>query len=920
MESFIQWASNLKGDERGEAQLFLEHLFQAFGHANLQEAGATLEYRVKSVKIGTRFADLVWPGRCLIEMKKRGAPLGRHYLQAFEYWIHLVPNRPPWVVLCNFDEFWIYNFNRQVDEPLDKIKLADLDRQAGALSFLKPVPETPIFGSNRIQVTLEAADWVAGVFNSMIGRGVPREQAQRFILQCVVAKFSEDLDLLPRNFFTRILDECLNAPSPGDHAFDAIGGLFRQMNSPQRAAGGRYRAVDYFNGGLFAVVDPVAPTDVELSRLHEAALQDWSQVNPAIFGTIFQHSMGAAERHAFGAHYTSEADILKVVNPTIVRPWRDRLDAADTLKDLRALRVALTRYKVLDPACGSGNFLYIAYRELKRIELDLFLKMRKKFTYQKVQHLDAGSLSVKQFYGFDTLDFAVELAKVTLLIGKELALREAGATLTAELGTSDYGLELDPALPLDNLDENIRRADALFTDWPEVDAIIGNPPFQSKNKMRREFGDDYMDNLRAAYPAIPGRADYCVYFFRKAHDSLAPGDRAGLVGTNTIRENFSRVGGLDHIVDTGGTIVDAVSSQDWSGDAAVHVSIVNWIKGPSDAPKQLSTQNDDGSWSMVELDSINSSLADRIDVSKAFKLKQNMAMGVCQGQTHGHDGFVLNWTQASEIDSLDASSAGTVHFYLIGETMIGRPGGRPDRFVIDLNHCGDVLSAQRHKNAFAHLAEHVMPDILRKAKEEREQTGKDTGPRQTHAKRWWKHWRGRDELMSKLSTLKRYIVCSRVTKRQIFEFVVSGVHPNDSLVVFPFDDDYSFGVLQSAPHWVWFKAKCSTFEERPRYTSESVFDTFPWPQNPTAKQKEQVAKAARDLRALRLKIMKENGWSLRDLYRASEKPGENPLKKAQKRLDEAVAAAYGMAKKENVLRFLLKLNREIAAEENKKGL
>lgn len=919
MNSFIQWASKLKGDERGEAQLFLEHLFQAFGHANLQEAGATLEHRVKSARFATRFADLVWPGRCLIEMKKRGAPLGRHYLQAFEYWTHLVPNRPPWVILCNFDEFWIYNFDRQVDEPLDKVRFVDLERQAGALSFLKPVPEAPLFGSNRIQVTLEAANWVAGVFNSMIAREVPREQAQRFVLQCVVAKFAEDLDLLPRHFFTRLLMECLNDENPGERAYDAIGNLFRQMNNPRRALGGRYRPVEYFNGGLFAVVDPVTPTDVELSRLHEAALQDWSQVNPAIFGTIFQRSMGAEERHAFGAHYTSEADILKVVNPTIVRPWRDRLDAADTLKDLRALRVALTQFKVLDPACGSGNFLYVAYRELKRIEIDLFLKMRKNFSYKKVHHLDAGSLSVKQFYGFDTLDFAVELAKVTLLLGKELALREAEAAFTAELGAADYGLELDPALPLDNLDENIRKADALFTDWPEADAIIGNPPYQAKNKMRREFGDEYMDNLRAAYPEIPGRADYCVYFFRKAHDMLAPGGRAGLVGTNTIRENFSRVGGLDYIVGTGGTIVDAVSSQEWSGDAVVHVSIVNWVKGDQPEPKHLSWQNDDKSWSIMELDSINSSLADHVDVSNAFRLKQNMEMGVCQGQTHGHEGFILSFEQAAEIKTLDQSSENVVHFYLIGDAMIGRPGGRPDRFVIDLNHCDDVLSAQRHKKVFEHLAKHVMPDILRNADEEREETGKDTGPRQTHAKRWWKHWRGRRELIAKLATIKRYIACSRITKRQIFEFVVSGIHPNDALMVFPFEDDYSFGILQSSLHWLWFKAKCSGMKSDPRYTTESVFDTFPWPLAPSDKQKAQVAKSARDLREVRQKIMKENDWTLRDLYRAAEKPGKNPLKDAQKRLDEAVAAAYGMTKKDNILHYLLKMNHLIAAKESKKG-
>ena len=143
------------------------------------------------------------------------------------------------------------------------------------------------------------------------------------------------------------------------------------------------------------------------------------------------------------------------------------------------------------------------------------------------------------------------------------------------------------ALPLDNLDGNIKCEDALFCIWPEVDAIIGNPPFQSKNKMIEEFGRGYVNRIRAAYPDIPGRADYCVYWFRKAHDHLGHEQRAGLVGTNTIRQNYSRIGGLDYIVNHGGTITEAVSSQVWSGDAVVHVSIVNLLKGSQPGKKKL---------------------------------------------------------------------------------------------------------------------------------------------------------------------------------------------------------------------------------------------------------------------------------------------------------------------------------------------
>lgn len=560
LQEFVTYASRLTGDEKSEAHVFLEHLFQAFGHKSLAETGVVLERRVKRQGQGTKFADLVWPGHVLIEMKSRSERLDRHYRQVFDYWMYLTPNRPRWVLLCNFDEFWIYDFDAQVDEPMEKVALVDLPHQAAALAFLRVVPETPVFGINRVRVTEEAANRVAAVFNSMTARGVSPEQAQRFVLQCVVAQFSEDLGLLPLDFFTKLLSECLDHHDQRGQAFDMLGGLFRQMDNPEPARGGRFKEVRYFNGGLFGQVTPVEMTAAELRSLFEAAKADWSQVNPAIFGTIFQHSMGEKARHAHGAHYTSEVDILKVVVPTIVRPWRDRIESTKKLEDLLKLRQQLFEFRVLDPACGSGNFLYIAYRELKRVETDLIQKIRN--TSKRGQKIKQGHLSIRQFFGFDTLPFAVELAKVTLLLAKQTAIAEAESEIASQ--GLEHWLDLDPALPLDNLDGNIVCSDALFTEWPRADVIIGNPPFQSKNKMQEEFGAPYVARLRKAFPAIPGRADYCVYFFRKAHDQLSVGGRAGLVGTNTIRENYSREGGLDYIVGTGGTITEAVSTQEWS--------------------------------------------------------------------------------------------------------------------------------------------------------------------------------------------------------------------------------------------------------------------------------------------------------------------------------------------------------------------
>jgi type II restriction/modification system DNA methylase subunit YeeA len=409
--------------------------------------------------------------------------------------------------------------------------------------------------------------------------------------------------------------------------------------------------VQYFNGGLFKVVEPVELNVTDLWHLEEAAKEDWSMVKPAIFGTLFEGSMGEGERHAFGAHFTSEADIQKVVLPTIVRPWRQRIADAKTARDLLDLRQAMLRYRVLDPACGSGNFLYVAYRELKRLELELLEKIYDNFG-GRTRELAGGTslVSASQFYGLDIKQFAVELAKVTLMVGKKLALEEC----KSRLATGEQHLPFDLTereLPLDNLDDNIRCDDALFCNWPGADAIIGNPPYLDARKTTMIHGADYSKRIRARYPGVPGRSDLCVHWFRRAHDELQPGGRAGLVGTNSIRQNYSREGGLDYIVHNGGTITEAVSSQVWSGEAAVHVSIVNWTKGKEPGVKQLFTQKGEGAagdWVVAEVETINSSLSFGTDVAAAAALQANQKPKRCfQGQNPVHDCSVEKLSSSS---------------------------------------------------------------------------------------------------------------------------------------------------------------------------------------------------------------------------------------------------------------------------------
>jgi SAM-dependent methyltransferase len=961
-QDFADFAARLKGDEKSEAQTFLFHLLEAFGHdANTLPAGASFEYRVRFPGDKTKYSDLVWPGRVLIEMKSRGEKLSKHYQQTFDYWLNLVPHRPPYVVLCNFDELWIYDFNTQLQEPLEKLKISELRERHSALNFLYPKKSLPIFGNNWVEVSREAARNVADAFNSMVQRGEPRERARRYILQCVVSMFAEDIGLLPDNFFTELLDECRRSENLGQSTYDLVGQLFRQMNDKNPARGGRFAGVDYFNGGLFSKVEPIELSGYEFGLLFEAAKEKWQYVQPVIFGTLFEGSLGKEERHALGAHFTYEADIQKIVRPTIVRPWEERIAAARTATQLRELLAELRSFRVLDPACGSGNFLFVAFRALCELEEKILLRLFSEYGTQVAVVGTASRISPKQFYGLDINENAVETAKVTLMLARRLATRQAEQFWSEHADAlpehDARALKFERDLPLDNLDKNIRCEDALFNPWPECDAIIGNPPFLDARRVTMIHGMEYTKRIRAAFPDVPGRADFCVHWFRKAHEVLKPGCRAGFVGTNSIRQNYSREGGLDYIVQNGGTILEAVSSQPWSGEAAVHVSIVNWIKGEVKGPKtlQLLTGTDrEGPWERKTIPFINSSLSFGTDVASAKHLEANRNPKKClEGQQPGHTGFVIKTPDLKLLTKNDKDWRAVVFPILNGDDFISGTYNSDPSWLIDFGE-SDLFVAKRHELLFEHLEKVVLPTWTENAKEENKKIGKTHGEHQDRLQTWWLLKRRRGELIAGLAKLKRYIVCSAVTKRQIFEFISTDVRPSNALKAFLFEDDYSFGILSSGIHWAWFTAKCSTLTERFRYTPDTVFDTFPWPQfevaqasapagsggvpppvktsarkpggtpaqpaagTATLQKIRAVAAAAVALRALRRETMANNGWPLRELYKSLETPGANKLRDAQAALDTAVRAAYGMKPDEDILAFLLKLNLELADKESKR--
>lgn len=746
--------------------------------------------------------------------------------------------------------------------------------------------------------------------------------------------FAEDIELLPGKIFTRLIEECIESPSTGydkvPETYDLIGGLFQQMNLPGKTPAGKYKDVDYFNGGLFQKNLPVELTKKEVEHLEVASFKNWRHINPAIFGSIFESLMDAEKRHKTGAHYTHEVDIKKIVDPVIVQPWRRKIDAVmnafssknkyKTFNALLQMHTELTQYKVLDPACGSGNFLFIAYKEMKLLEKEIFKHLKTLATQHGdnekiIQHkLNNGMVTTKQFYGIDKNPTAVELAKVTLMIAKELSIKEA--------------FENEESLPLDNLDNNIICDDALFTAWPQVDAIIGNPPFQARSKMLSEFGGEYMNKLWSAYPEMNKYADFCTYWFYKAHKHLKENCYAGLVGTDTIRQNNSRENSLDFITQNGGMIYNAYSSIDWSGEAAVYVSIVCWQKGVYDGPKELYIE-EKKEISRHVFDSINSSLSISIDVTSANKIINNtQPKKVTKGQKHGHSGFLL---LTKEAKVLLKNNEDVLYPYLTGDEMISNFISQPSRFVIDFTG-KNIIEASAHKELFKIVEKKVLPkrkeEAEREAEQNRDLLSKNPSARvaksyQQYYSFWWQLIGKREDMLEYFKKVNRYIVCSEVSLRPIFEFLSTEIRPNATLNVFMFNDNYSFGIIQSNIHWIWCINKCSTLGGTYRYTFDSVWDTFPWPQSPTESQIKKVAEAAKILREERTKTMQQNKMSLRDLYRLLEQPGKNPIKDLHTVLDKAVLEAYGFTTKDKsittdfILENLLALNHEVAAKEKR---
>ncbi len=860
INKFIDFTKSLEGYEKGEAQTFLNRLFQAFGHADCHDAGGKFEKRTK-VGRQTKFEDLLLPGKVIIEMKSKGKELQSHILQAREYWNHSYGDeKTPFVVLCNFDQFWVFNWFMQ-DAPLDKINTEDLKKRWRALAFLSKEPVEPIFNNNVEKVTTQAVGKLLKIYHSLIDRGEDKNKVQKFILQLLVCLFSEDIGLFPiADYFSELVQDCLKNKIS---SYDLFTALFKQMNNRQLAKGGRFKDVNYFNGGIFKEINPIELNRYELDLLEKTAKFDWSRVEPAIFGNIFEYSMDNIEQHATGAHYTYEKDIMKIIRPTIIQPFFEKIREAATLESLLKIREELGKVRISDPACGSGNFLYIALRELKNLELEILSKIQENFSSYKIQDVYS-VIKMKQFYGIDMNPFAVELAKVTLSFGKKIFndmfiefIKKHQLALSFE----------DKTLPFDDLDNNIVTKDALFCDWAKTDYVIGNPPFLGGKYLRTERGDDYAEKVYKAYPDIKGQPDYCALWFQKAHNSTAK--RIGLVGTNSVAQGVTRKASLEYITKNKGIITNAVSTQVWSGTANVHVSIVNWVKNKKDVPKELYL---DGQ----KVNYINSSLKAEADHTGAKRLSENSGKSFEGCQLAGK-GFVISAETAKNWIETDEKNKDVLKPMIDGKALVN-PAIELE-WVIDFNDMS-LEDASKYTLPFEHVKEYVKPI-------------RDTNKRNARKVYWWQFGEKRPGMRKAMQGLKYYFCLPKIAKYTCFRAIDISILPCEANMVIASDDFFILGVLNSKLHLGWVLAQRSTLGDTTRYTNTNCFETFPFPDDVNETKKEKVRSIMEELENFRTNEAISRKCTITTFYNDFLNEPSSKLFKLHKKLDKAVCDCYG---------------------------
>jgi type II restriction/modification system DNA methylase subunit YeeA len=907
---------------------------------------------------GDGWADVWRKGHFAWEYKGKHKDLNVAFSQLQRYAIAL--ENPPLLVVSDMARIEVHtNFTNTVQEihviPVDQI---GVDNNLQLLKCLFSDPEALKPGKTKEAITEEAAQRFASLAKILRERGGEPQRVAHFLNRILFCLFAQDAKLLPGSIVVELLETGVRRP---DEANKMLRTLFATMKK-----GGVFgtHVIEWFNGNLFDSSDAVPLESEDIAALLTVARLDWSAIEPSIFGTLFERGLDPDKRAQIGAHYTDPTSIMDIIRPVVIAPlsaeWEKAKLKIETLCNggvkkrhpsayaksreraqqiFNAFLHSLSEFRVLDPACGSGNFLYLALQALKDLEHRATLEAEQLGLEASFTGMHVGVRCVR---GIELNTYAAELARVTVWIGEIQWMLRHGVRPSR-----------DPILkPLDTIEHRdaILNRDGSEPEWPKADAIIGNPPFLGDKKMRGALGKEYVRNLRALYDtSVPGGADFVTYWFDKARAQIEgeKTKRAGLVATNSIRGGASR-----RVLQRFGEqleIFDAWSDRPWINEgAAVRVSLICF---------RIRSANDD----VPTVPNLDGNAVQQI-----YPDLRGAAISAIGGSGEGGP---ADLTLAKRLpEDSDCSFIGTQKngpFEIPGalaREWLGspNPGGRhnedvlkpwanglditrrsQDLWVIDFGVHMREEEAALYEKPYAYVRKHVKPM-------------RDQVNRSGHRKYWWRHGETRSGLRKQMARISRYIAIPRVAKHRVFVWVHSKVLPDCQIVAVTRADDATFGVLHSRFHTIWSLKMGTSLEDRPRYTPTTSFETFPFPSGLSPKvtsagQPENaviasISAAARRLSDLRSGWLNPPDWvqripevlpgyadrivaqpgretelkkrTLTNLYNAQPKW----LKDAHCALDEAVARAYGWAdytpsmSDEEILARLLQLNLDRAED------
>lgn len=978
-----RWA-DAKPAERANAQSYLRELADALGVEPPRPSGSgyEFEYAVRVVsRDGTEtinFIDLYKAGHFALEAKheaqERSADLllQKAFGQLRSYIGYIPAERPPYLLVLDVAKKLIvwdrwagdyggFNAGRHID-------LRTLDTNPDAIALLQDIWSNPAARDPRgraAAVTKDIAGRLAELAASLEGRGHDQEGVARFLIRCVFTMFAEDVHLLDDEPFRQMIERvALEHPEEFPSAVEE---LWRAMDEGRRFG---FRQLLRFNGHFFRDAKALPLTREDLAILLEAAKANWHEVEPSIFGTLLVRALSPGERHRLGAEFTPREYVERIVKPTIEEPIRERwtLVQAEVLqlresrkaKDTKAAIERLEKFhawlrglRVLDPACGSGNFLYVALHTIKRIELEV-MRALEELTGKHALRLE--EVGPAQFYGIELKPWAREIAELTLWIGFHSFWRHHHDVQPPEPILQDTGtLECrDAILAWDSTRHNPERdrpdptprivspvtgelvphpaatlqyeehLNARPAAWPEADFIIGNPPYMGQARQREELGDGYVDALRASYPDVPETADLVTYWWYRASEEVAAGRtiRAGLITTKSIAQGQNRAV-ITQAAAKGAVITWAIASHPWSSEidsAAVRVALTVLARNPDRAV--LVTVDEDGRpTGETVVRRLNADLSAHADVGTAASVPLVSNRGLaCPGfKLHGA-GFILSAAETQALLAADARHGDIIKQYRNGRDLTSRSRGV---YVIDFG-----LRSEEEARAYP-----VLYDIVRsRVKPER-----DANSRKVYRDYWWRFGEPRRELRDAMEHQARYIATVETSKHRVFAFLGSEIAPDNKLICVATDSAFHLGVLSSAIHVAWALAAGGRLEDRPVYTKGVCFDPFPFPDT-TPGQRKHIGEVAEHLdRHRKQALARDPRVTMTGMYNVVEKLRSGaPLTAAEQTvhtlaacgvlrdihdaLDTLVAYAYGWEWPEDpavILERLVVLHDERVAEEQR---